>query len=666
MKALVVSDCATSAYVGGLKALFPDWDVRGVMRNLADQWVSANPPNAGFIEFLEDCDLHIGLPAQQGRYGKKLPTRARHIVIPSFWFRGLQPDCFHLSGIVSPLGKASDLHSRIVTAAFRAGLSCKQACDLFQPRTYEAFGYLTHYDLEKKRLVERFGRHGIDLSASIERWLGRGSFLYSYNHPRVDVLMEVLRRALIVADLLPAAERADVGDIGVADDLARLIVWPVYPEIAQRHGFAGSLLWRRGQSDHFQTLELPEFVAASFEKLAGKTLPELPELPSWIDRINAVAGHGGCRPAAVAGEPEPRTGGEAGPPDPAVACRRRAPSTPREIFDLFAFYRPETGLEGLFEAIDLAAVTPRQIYYAVHNRAPERIEYAVKRPDFSPLQRFVAALASKEFRANIVRSLLEAFPDRQRLLFIHIPRAGGSELSGRLMSRYPSLTSQLTWLDWVTPQEFYSAIRQFVLDAGTSDRVFVRGHNTLEQYRTWRAMRLRDSVFAVLREPVEMTVSQINYVLTRMFAARPGPDTAAWRQRFGVGATAGPPSSADVAALARKILYDKGVIQANTSCQYLGNGTAASAIENVVTHDVELTDFHRYEDWCRQRWGIDSQSRSNASRRYVKLEEFSSDERAYIGALTEEDATLYNLAQQAFAKRGGASIIGAEILFKYP
>lgn len=382
-----------------------------------------------------------------------------------------------------------------------------------------------------------------------------------------------------------------------------------------------------------------------------------------------------ARPAGGApGETEPREAasqaqghGAAAQPavmqsrEPGAAVRRRAPSRPRETFDLFASYGTETGLEGLFETIDATGVTPRQVCYAVHGRPPGCLEEALPRADLSPRQRFVAALASNEFRAGIVRNLLEAFPERKRLLFVHIPRTGGSQLSARLR-RFPSLTSQLTSPNWAAQHEFHMRIRQFVLAAGASDSILVRGHNTVEQYRAWGVIRFGDPLFAVLRDPIERTVSEANYVLTRMFAARQGPDSAAWRQHFGIGPAAAQPSSAEAAALVRKILRTKGVVQPNTICRFLGDGTAARAIENVVIHDIELTDLHRYEDWCRRRWGIDSRSRSNASKAYVTLEAFSGEDRAYIASITEEDAKLYQLAQRAFAKRGGDSLTGAEIL----
>lgn len=341
-----------------------------------------------------------------------------------------------------------------------------------------------------------------------------------------------------------------------------------------------------------------------------------------------------------------------------------APTTLRETFELFARFRFETGLEGLFDEIDLAPVTPRQIYYAVHGRPPERLDFAVPGPEFSPLRRFIESLQSREFRDSIVRNLLDAFPERRRLLLLHIPRTAGSELSVRLMDKYPSVTTQLSWPDWLTVAEFHAAIAQFVREAAVSDSIFVRGHNTLEQYKAWRAIRFRDSVFTVLRDPAEMTVSQVNYVLTRMFvnAVPIRPDTAAWRKRFGVEDAAGPPTGPELLALAKRILRDSGVVPPNPICRFLGDGSAQRAAENIILNAVELTDISRYDAWCRSRWGIERQSRSNISKPYISLADFSGDDRDYMAALLVEDSKLYGVAQKALASRGSPSVIGAELL----
>ena len=95
---------------------------------------------------------------------------------------------------------------------------------LFNAETYEAFGFFAFFDAEKRDLINRFQQHDIDLSGSFQRWIAKGNFLYSYNHPRIDVLIEVLRRALVAADILPSTEleRPDA-DLRIVDNLREAV-----------------------------------------------------------------------------------------------------------------------------------------------------------------------------------------------------------------------------------------------------------------------------------------------------------------------------------------------------------------------------------------------------------------------------------------------------------
>jgi Polysaccharide biosynthesis enzyme WcbI len=290
MKALVVSHCATSAYVHGLKVLFPDWEVRGAVITIAEQWASEIQPNPGFVQYAQDCDLYIGATSPNGtRHGRLLPEQSQRVLIPVFWFRGFQPDCVHLNGFDSVLGKGGTLYSKIIVASFQAGLSPALTGKLFNLKTYEMFNFLACYDTERQALLNRFQQYGIDLSGSIDRWIARGNFLYSYNHPRIDVLMEILRRALVAADLLPVSELERDDDMGVVDELREGGIWPIYPEIARLHGLPEeSLTWRKGRGDNYQTLDLAQFVEASFKALAGKQLPKVPEMSSWVNWIKLL------------------------------------------------------------------------------------------------------------------------------------------------------------------------------------------------------------------------------------------------------------------------------------------------------------------------------------------------------------------------------------------
>ena len=102
--------------------------------------------------------------------------------------------------------------------------------------------------------------------------------------------------------------------------------------------------------------------------------------------------------------------------------RCSVPSTIRETFELFAFFRPELGIEGLVANLSLEGMTPRQEYYAAHGRPPDSIATAILQSGITAADVYTAALRSEEFRENFVARFLEAFQEKKRLLFIHVPK----------------------------------------------------------------------------------------------------------------------------------------------------------------------------------------------------------------------------------------------------
>ena len=123
----------------------------------------------------------------------------------------------------------------------------------------------------------------------------------------------------------------------------------------------------------------------------------------------------------------------------ATLTMQNSPTDLRSTFELFRFYRPEIGLQQLLRNSDVSQMSPRQIYQAVHDRAPETLEEALAPPDYDPIAHFVSAVSSKEFQTEIAGRLLRAFPEKRRLFFVHIPKTAGVELANHLQSRYASI-----------------------------------------------------------------------------------------------------------------------------------------------------------------------------------------------------------------------------------
>ncbi|MGE0223227.1 MAG: hypothetical protein AB7F35_18175 [Acetobacteraceae bacterium] len=343
--------------------------------------------------------------------------------------------------------------------------------------------------------------------------------------------------------------------------------------------------------------------------------------------------------------------------------RLPAPRCPRDLFQAFAAYSPETGLDGLLRQFDFSGVPPRQAYYALFGRAPEKRAAAVPQPRFAAQTKFARGLASDEFRRTLIPQFLEAFPEKKRLLFLHIPKTAGSELSARLMRKYPYLSSQTLQPGWGTTEAICAQVRSAVLRLAESEHVLICGHNTLQRYRDWRAVRYDDRLFAVLRDPVRATMSQVNYVLTRMFlkVANPEPDIVSWRRLFGVSEEETGTDKGRIVELASRILRNQNLVPAGRACRFLGGTTAEAAIDLAICYDVDLTDVEHLDTWCSAQFGIEEKGASNISQCYVSADDLSPADLDHIGAITTEDARLYAVVRERMERLGAPSVRGVQL-----
>ena len=346
---------------------------------------------------------------------------------------------------------------------------------------------------------------------------------------------------------------------------------------------------------------------------------------------------------------------------------RPGPSDLRATFELFRFYRPEVGLRRLLDDAGASNMSPRQIYHAVHNRPPDVLEAALRCEDYDPAQRFIAALSSREFQELLASRLLHAFPEKRRLFFVHIPKTAGVDLAARAIGRYASFSTNL--LDPVltpTPEMLFLAIKHVVLEMAVSDTIFISGHTELGKYELWagNGVRYQDAVFTVVRDPVEQIISQVNYVLTRIFSDEQPtpPDTAGWREEFGVKDIGLYDSPEQTQALARRILRNQDVVVPNVICRFLGGGRYDTAITRSVAHDLEVVELKQLDAWSERQWGPIKSERLNVSRKFLSLQDLSADDLSHTRSITEEDQRYYADVLAALKRTGGLSIKGNELL----
>jgi hypothetical protein len=157
-------------------------------------------------------------------------------------------------------------HSSIALWAWQQGWSVRETLALFDPQVYELLGFHS-YDEASRMVLLEFGEYsGVAMEPLLYRWMSGGLWMHTVNHPRLSALAD-LTAAMLRRD---GIDPLDGAYSGMEDLLARGPIWPVYPPIATRFGFAGDYLFKPDQGPRkanraARSLSLEDFVRASFK-----------------------------------------------------------------------------------------------------------------------------------------------------------------------------------------------------------------------------------------------------------------------------------------------------------------------------------------------------------------------------------------------------------------
>lgn len=264
MKVLVFAGCSHLAYVHYLKAAHPDWDIRAVVPLQARKWVAER--NEGFMTFLAELDILVGLTDHEDVV-THVGAQAVHVPVPSFGYYGHHPDVINLAKLPSMLERGL-AHSRIAMAGWLSGLTLAETQALFCEETYERLGYFDKRDNDRTNILKVFSGRGLDITELFDSWYDRPGFLHYPAHPQTGFFMDVVQLAMERAGFPADTDAATLQAArdSLVDYLEDGVLWPVYPEIAARHGIAAIPPdWRssaaKGQGEHF---DLPEMLRRSF------------------------------------------------------------------------------------------------------------------------------------------------------------------------------------------------------------------------------------------------------------------------------------------------------------------------------------------------------------------------------------------------------------------
>jgi hypothetical protein len=341
-----------------------------------------------------------------------------------------------------------------------------------------------------------------------------------------------------------------------------------------------------------------------------------------------------------------------------------APKTSRELFQLFLLYDKESGVSGLAERINFEGVRSPQIYFSILQRPPES-RNLVRWDDevYDPRQHFCEALWSEEFQSRIIRLLLDSFPEKRRLIHIHIPKSAGTHFFARMAPLYPCINQSIQAADWTSKQELMEILAGFASIIEFYDFLIVHGHLTLNYVVQEIGVRFVDEIFSVVRDPVMSAISMANYVVSRLIADPSGiyPDTRQWLDQLGMNRFPESGSNEYAKAVALATLHDDRIAQVNPICHYLGDGTSESAINNIVINDVEITDTCRYDRWLEKRWGIPTSSRINQSLPILNYDDVIPRLSERLSYLCSEDMKVFEAVTSLLDTQDGPSIKGHDL-----
>lgn len=165
----------------------------------------------------------------------------------------------------------------------------------------------------------------------------------------------------------------------------------------------------------------------------------------------------------------------------------------------------------------LAAQKKRFYYEVFLGRSPERgataLEHVVDKSEAAR-----AFLCSKEFADKHVKIFRSLFPERRAWFFLHIPKTAGStvnhsiETSDRFLNFITADFIDGYYLDNLT---YYA--KTFSEIRNSHKEIFVLGHPTAKFLVENSLRGASDRVFTVTRDPFDLMVSWINYVLTLIY-----------------------------------------------------------------------------------------------------------------------------------------------------
>jgi hypothetical protein len=241
--------------------------------------------------------------------------------------------------------------------------------------------------------------------------------------------------------------------------------------------------------------------------------------------------------------------------------------------------------------------------------------------------------------------------DLQHIIFCHIPKCGGSHVNAAMAALYADAPAkydkpQMSKVDHRLMVQFGRSLAR-----KENKGVYFGGHRRFEEILEQGLYRKGDVVFSSYRNPLDIAVSYINYIFTRIEAEPDSerPDIQGWlrKMKLDVGRVQHDPAYA-LEVFARNKDFQS--MTHNIICRFLGNGTFASARANVEKYGIEMIPLKKLDDWLLEKWGVPKGDHANTSKKFLTNSQLpESVVKDYHKSIIKEDFQMFDWLNERYA-----------------
>jgi hypothetical protein len=275
MKGLILGNCQISGLAKCMRVMNPSLEIESI-------GMSSIEKDVDYVrDQLRRSDLVFLQTNAKNRFAELFSDESDRVLLyPRIYFAAYHPDIVYLQSagrlVETSLGH---YNSKLVLAGYLKGLTVRETTALFNRKVFQRIGYLDAWASALSVFLRDFRQTSLTLHDAPSKWLRRGCFMYSINHPKLLVLADLARTMLLARGL---EVRTSNPEEYVQDDFKAGPIWPVYPEIAAAYGIEGDYCFKTPANDSdLRILDLSEFVEQSFAVYAN-----LPRDTLTADRLD--------------------------------------------------------------------------------------------------------------------------------------------------------------------------------------------------------------------------------------------------------------------------------------------------------------------------------------------------------------------------------------------